>query len=199
MRIAAITLVALLLSAVNSFAITGLGIGVRGGYITGLDMGGIEDGVKLLDPNAEVDDQMTMVGAHLRVGTLPIIDFDIAAEYAWKNMELYDDYKLDFKILAVTATGFYKILPTPMITPYVGLGVGSYTLTYDIKTPAGSTPVFDPDKTTKFGYHGVIGAKIKPPMFPLGFFARYRYTYISTEDDATKFSTILVGATFSLP
>jgi len=193
--------VIVLIAASNSFALTGLGFGVRAGYVTGLDTGPIEDWARGLNADASVDDKMTMVGAHLNIGTLPMIDFDVAIEYAWKNFTLYQDFDLKISDLSINATGYYKILPTPLVTPYVGAGLGTHTLTYSLDYTGTATLIMpaDPEKATKLGYHGLAGVKLHPPMFPLEFFAQYRYTYINTDESATKYRTILIGATFNLP
>jgi opacity protein-like surface antigen len=191
---------AVLLTASNSYAITGLGFGIRAGYVMGMDLGPVDEFLGAALPTATTDDKMPMIGAHFKVGTLPIIDFDIALEYAWKDMDLGNDYGLKISDLSISATGIYKVMAAPMITPYVGLGVGSHKLSYTFEQPAGGIiTIPDPDDETKLGYHGMVGAKIHPPMFPLEFFARYRYTYISTSEKSTKYSTILAGATFNLP
>ncbi|MCP4631832.1 MAG: porin family protein [candidate division Zixibacteria bacterium] len=191
-------LIVLLVSS-NSYAITGLGFGVRGGYVMGLDLGPVDDFLGTAVPNAEADDKMPMIGAHIKVGTLPVIDFDIALEYAWKDMDLGNGYGLKIGDFSISATGIYKVMAGPMITPYVGVGAGSHKLSYTFDQPGGGFIIPGPDDETKLGYHGMVGAKIHPPMFPLEFFARYRYTIISTSDKSTKYSTIFAGATFNLP
>ncbi len=201
MRIFTLTVLSVILIAGSSFGITGLGFGVRGGYITGLNMGPVENWAGGLNFNASLEDKMTMIGGHIKVGTLPIIDFEIAAEYSWKNMDLGEGYKLKFSDFSLLATAIYnlKLVPTPMITPYFGAGIGTHKLVYSLDEPSGAIIPFPIDNVTKLGYHGILGAKVHPPLFPLEFFAQYRYTYINTTDKATKFSTILAGATFNLP
>jgi len=204
MRAVVLATLSVLLIAGNVFAITGLGFGVRAGYITGLDTGAVEDAINTFADasgfTAKMDDKMTMVGGHVKIGTLPMIDLEVAAEYAWKKMDLYSGYQFKISDFSISATGIYNIsfVPTPMITPYIGAGLGTHKLAYSIEKPGGSGLIVPAD-ATEMGYHGLLGAKIHPPMFPLEFFAQYRYTYISTEDVATKYSTILVGATINLP
>ncbi len=202
MRTFILTVLSILFIAGNSFAITGLGFGVRGGLVAGLDTGGIEEIVRESNPDATVDDNMTMIGGHVKIGTLPVLDFEVAAEYAWKKMDLYEGYKLKISDFSITATAIYnvKLVPAPMVTPYVGAGLGTHKLVYSIDKEEGFQDDIPLDEdATKMGYHGLLGVKIHPPMFPLEFFAQYRYTYISTDEEATKYSTILAGATFNLP
>jgi hypothetical protein len=200
MKYISLTTVVLLILSGNALAITGLGIGVRGGYVHGLDLGPIDEWTKSVIPDADTDDHMPMIGVHLKINTLPMLKLEAALEYAWKEMEIYMDSKLKVSNLGITGTAFYNIFPAPVITPYVGIGAGMYTMTYTYDQGADAPAVtFPVDNETKLGFHGVAGVRLHPPMFPLEFFARYRYTYISTKEEPTKYSTILAGATFNLP
>ena len=67
----------LFFTAGPSLALTGLGFGLRAGT------------TKLEDPNTDESlDAMTMFGGHVKVGTLPIVDFEGSLEYAQKKKNI---------------------------------------------------------------------------------------------------------------
>jgi opacity protein-like surface antigen len=152
------------------------------------------------------------LGAHLKIGTLPLIDLEISAEYAWKKKEniLYYPEELegaiplqvDMKVkdLSLNATAKYHF-SFPVVKPYVGAGVGIHRMLYQFS--AGDTSVIFPEDENKIGFHGVGGLSFKIPVFPLEVFAEGRFVYIKTEQKKldtkeTDFITILAGVTLNL-
>lgn len=187
----------LLFALVNSsFAITGLGFGIRGGIVAGLENDRLDDFIKGIDSTSALSKNMTMIGGHLKIGTLPIIDFELALEYAWKKKEITPDVDFTISDLGVIGSAKYH-LGLPVIKPYVGAGLGLHRMVYKLEGYGGSLVV--PDNESKLGYHGLAGVKIQPPMSPVEFFVEGRYTYITTENKSTKYSAIYAGGTFNLP
>ena len=71
----------------TSYALTGLGFGIRGGFASYKGELFDDDLMKLL-PDAKDLGGAPMFGAHIHIGTLPIIDLELAAEYYAKVISL---------------------------------------------------------------------------------------------------------------
>jgi opacity protein-like surface antigen len=181
---------------IQTFAITGLGIGVRGGLIQNYKNSNLDS----LPTQKDFLKNMSLVGVHLKIGTLRIIHLEASMEYAWKKKEiiLEDKIKADFTIndFSVNATAKY-IFSFPIIKPYAGAGVGLHRLVY--KVSKGSYSMYLPENQNRLGFHGVGGLLLKFPTVPFELFGEGRYTIIQTKDKATKYTTILAGLTFNLP
>ena len=195
-RIAVFAVVALLAFGVTSHAITGLGFGIRGGMVAGLQNSNLDDFIKTINPDSELSNNMTMIGGHLKIGTLPVIDFELALEYAWKKKEIASGIDFSISDLGVIGSAKYN-LDFPLIKPYVGAGLGLHKLVYKLDGYGGTLVI--PEKESKLGYHALAGVSIRPPLSPVEFFAEGRYTYITTEGKSTRYSTIYAGGTFNLP
>jgi len=195
-RITVLAAILFLIPATTSYAITGLGFGIRGGIVAGLENDRLDDLIKGIDSTSALSKNMTMIGGHLKIGTLPIIDFELALEYAWKKKEITSDVDFTISDLGVIGSAKYH-LGFPVIKPYVGAGLGLHRMVYKLEGYGGSLVV--PDNESKLGYHGLAGVKIQPPMSPVEFFVEGRYTYITTENKSTKYSAIYAGGTFNLP
>jgi len=195
-RITVLAAILFLIPATTSYAITGLGFGIRGGMVAGLENDNLDSFIKTIDPNSSLSKNMTMIGGHLKIGTLPVIDFELALEYAWKKKEITPEIDFTISDLGIIGSAKYHF-GFPLIKPYVGAGLGLHRLVYKFEGYGGSLVV--PDNESKLGYHGLAGVKIQPPMSPVEFFAEGRYTYISTENKSTKYSAIYAGGTFNLP
>ena len=114
----------------TSYAITGLGLGVRGGIIQNYQNPGLDAFSSSLSL-----ERMPFLGAHLKIGTMPLVDVEISAEYAWKKKEILvsigiADLKGDFTVsdISLNATGKYHFLSIPVFKPYVGAGAGFHRL-----------------------------------------------------------------------
>lgn len=189
--------------SVETSAITGLGMGIRGGLIQNYK----NPNLNSLTPQKDFLKEMSLVGVHLKIGTLRIIHLEASLEYAWKKKQIIvegvEDYvgnkvKADFTIndLSLNATAKY-IFSVPVVKPYAGVGAGLHRLVYKISE--GSYSIYLPENQNRLGFHGVGGLLLKFPMFPFEFFGEGRYTVVQSKDKATKYTTILAGLTFNLP
>jgi hypothetical protein len=181
---------------IQTFAITGLGIGIRGGLIQNYKNSNLDS----LPTPKDFLKNMSLVGVHLEIGTLRIIHLEASMEYAWKKKEilLEDKIKADFTIndFSLNATAKY-IFSFPIIKPYAGAGAGLHRLVY--KVSKGNYSVYLPENQNRLGFHGVAGLLLKFPAVPFELFGEGRYTIIQTKEKATIYTTILAGLTFNLP
>ena len=179
--------------------ITGLGFGVHGGIVSGYNNETLEQSVKDAFQNFtdfSLSKEMTGIGAHVKVGTLRVIDLDGSLDYAWKKQNVYQDYDLTYSIFSAAAS-VRKSIPIGILGPYVGAGVGFYRSAYSISN--GSVTVVLPSNETKVGYHVKGGLEFNIPVFPLTPFAEFKYNQIQTSGEATKFYQVFAGLTFDLP
>jgi len=184
----------------QTFAVTGLGIGIRGGVIQNYK----NPTLNSLPTQKDFLKSMSLVGVHLKIGTMRIIHLEASIEYAWKKkpvtLEGPSDAKIkaDFTIndFSLNATAKY-IFSFPIIKPYAGAGAGLHRLVYKISE--GGYSGYLPENQNRLGFHGVGGLLLKFPTVPFELFGEGRYTIIQTKDKATKYTTILAGLTFNLP
>jgi opacity protein-like surface antigen len=186
-----------LFTASQTWAITGLGIGVRGGVIQGYKC----DNLNSL-PTGKKDwlQDMPMIGAHLKVGTLRVIQLEASLEYAWKeqNLTLPGSVRAKFSINDLSVNGTVKyMLSLPAIKPYVGAGAGIHRLAYGISNHEFS--VYIPEDQSKLGLHVVGGVLLSVPVVPLELMAEARYTRVQTAEASTRYATFLAGLTYKLP
>lgn len=181
---------------IQAFAITGLGIGIRGGLIQNYK----NPNLNSLTTQKDFLKSMPLAGVHLKIGTLRIIHLEASLEYGWKKKEIVVNDKvkanLSVKDLSLNATAKY-IFSVPVVKPYAGAGAGIHRLVYEISKDEFS--VLLPDDQNRLGFHGVGGLLLKFPLFPFELFAEGRYTIIRTEGRTTKYTTILAGLTYDLP
>lgn len=207
--------VCLLVGATSSEAITGLGFGVRGG------LGGY--GGDVFKESGDVGSSI-LYGGHIKVGTLPIVDFYLNVEYFAKD-EFYTkrytkekdgfDYEasVDFRDFSVSLDGKVNLysFPASPVSIYIGGGVGSHILNTDLATdipedaPTTVKAAFElfRDKG-KFDIHGLLGAKVNPPVVPLEFFVEGRYAFVMSENEEKyqenlNAMSVVAGVTFNLP
>jgi len=187
----------LVLLASQVYAVTGVGIGVRGGFVSNYTNPGLKDSPLGLDLK-----QMPMLGGHVVLGFLPVIDLEGSAEMAWKKKSFtYGSSSGDLTLrdFSLNVTAKYKFNMMPVIKPYIGAGLGWHWLSYSFSLSSGGT-VEVPVDENRLGYHGVAGVALKLPALPLEFFAEGRYTHIMTKQEkfdtkATHYTTILGGVT----
>jgi opacity protein-like surface antigen len=202
MKKTVILLGVLMLCASPVYAISGVGVGVRGGFVQNYDNPGLDESSLPVDLK-----EMPMLGAHVVFGFIPIIDLEGSAEMAWKKKEFLfesgvDTIEADFTVrdFSLNVTAKYKIDLMPVIKPYIGAGLGWHWLTYSTSLDEG--PSFSlPVDENRLGYHGVGGVSLKFPAVPFELFAEYRYTHIMTKQEeldtkGTNYSTVLGGITF---
>jgi opacity protein-like surface antigen len=183
----------------SAWGLTGLGLGIRGGMLQNYKNDNLDT---ILAMDQDWLKEMPMVGVHLKIGTLRVLHFEVSAEYAWKKKEIRlaldeDTVKTDFSIRHISLNGSAKyIFSVPVVKPYIGGGVGIHNLVYEISYKDYSLPV--PDQS-KMGFHALGGVFISTPAFPLEFLVEARYTSIQTENEPTRYTTILAGLTFKFP
>jgi hypothetical protein len=186
-----------LLFGSETWGITGLGIGVRGGIMQNYK----NDNLNLI-PAQDGDwlSEMPVIGVHLKIGTLRVIHLEASIEYAWKEKEIVLDdlVRTEFSINDLSLNGTAKyVFSSPVLKPYLGAGVGIHKLVYGISNEAYS--VYLPEDQSRMGFHGVGGFFISFPAFPVELLAEARYTNIQTEGKSTRYTTILAGLTYKFP
>jgi hypothetical protein len=188
----------------TSYGITGLGIGVRGGIIQNYQNPGLD-----AFPSSLSLDRMPFLGVHLKIGTMPLVDLELSAEYAWKKKEVLvsmgiADLKGDFTLsdFSLNATGKYHFLSIPVFKPYVGAGAGFHRLIYKLDIEGMVQPIIIPENESRLGLHAVAGVSLKSAVLPFDVFAEWKYTHIKTRQEAwdtssTNYSSILGGVTMN--
>ena len=188
----------------TSYAITGLGIGVRGGIIQNYNNPGLD-----AFPSSLSLDKMPALGAHFKIGTLPLVDLEISAEYAWKKKEVLvfigiDSLKGDFTVsdFSLNATGKYHLLSIPVFRPYVGAGAGFHRLIYKLDIEGLGEQIIIPENESRLGLHAVAGIALKSAVLPFEVFAELRYTHIKTRQEkwdtsSSHYSSIMGGITMN--
>jgi opacity protein-like surface antigen len=187
----------LVLFASPVYAITGVGIGVRGGLVQNYDNPGIDESPIGLDLK-----EMPMLGGHVVIGFIPLLEVEGSAEMAWKKKEFtYGTIKAEFTVrdFSLNVTAKYKFNLVPAVKPYIGAGLGWHWLGYSVS--GDGMAVTTPLDENRLGYHGVAGISLRIPALPFELFGEYRYTHIMTKQgeldtEGTNFSTILGGITF---
>lgn len=176
--------------------------------------GGIELGIKsgLIENYKQADlqmaayhlDQLSLIGGQVYISQLPMVDVIISGDYSWRERTyIIVEQNLKFKLrdLAVTATVVYP-LNLGMATIYAGGGIGSHSLSYEYVKPLSlslaDNGVTIPEASTYFGYHGLIGAKIEVPAFPVGFFMEARKNQINAPGDDITFNSWAGGIFITL-
>lgn len=185
--------------------ITGLGFGLRGGIIPSLD-----------DPNTEESiGNLPFIGAHLKIGTFPIIDFEADVSYAKKSyrpkigIEVHGmdttvaPVETDYHDLSLTASAKYGLpLSLVMAKPYIGGGIGVHLLGSTLDILEGQdirSEEIKPDfSSTKNSFHLLAGLKFHIPMIPFDLFAEGRHTVVLT-NPKTKYNSLYAGFTLNLP
>jgi hypothetical protein len=191
-----------LLFCCPTWGITGLGIGIKGGVIQNYKNDNLNS---ILSQDQDWLKEMPLVGVHLKIGTLRIIHLEASVEYAWKKKEIVLEdpisknlVRADFSINDLSLNGTAKYMFSfPVLKPYLGVGVGIHRLAYGISNDDCSVVL--PDDKSRMGFHGVGGFVLSLPAFPLELLAEVRYTSIQTENEPTRYTTILAGVTFNLP
>lgn len=184
------------LFATPAFAVTGISFGIKGGLVTSYEQPGF-----VLPENDP--DQMTLAGVQVRVSTLPMVDFILTGEYAWKTEQytvLTQPFELKRRDLLFTASVIYPLKLTP-ISPYLGGGIGSHSLGYDYVEPLSwsldANGFGIPENTTRTGYHLIGGLDLKIPAFPFSINAEFRMNWINTPGELTKYNSLAAGLNFS--
>jgi hypothetical protein len=186
--------------------LTGIGIGIHGGIISGYDNPILENTlveqfaalpIPILD--LDIPDKMTNIGMHVDIGTLRIIEFDGSLDYAWNKHDLAPGVELTFSDISLSGS-VKKSFPMAVLKPYAGLGIGIHALAYSLEVTGLPGVLFtDPENETKIGYHFKVGLALNLPVFPLTPFGEWKYNIIQTSDESTKFNSINIGISLNLP
>jgi hypothetical protein len=195
----------------TSYAITGLGIGVRGGIIQNYQNPGLEafsSSLEAFSSSLSLE-RMPFLGAHLKIGTLPLVDLELSAEYAWKKKDVLisigiADLKGDFTVsdFSLNATGKYHFLSIPVFKPYVGAGAGFHRLIYRLDIEGMLEPIIVPENESRLGLHAVAGIALNSAVLPFEVFVEIKYTHIKTRQEewdtsSSHYSSILGGITMN--
>ncbi len=191
--VSAAAIVALLMPAVAGAQ---TGFGVRAGSFT------------LNGDNIDMDAEATY-GVHLSLGFLPVLKFQLGAEYTSGTADydfggIYTLTNEDYKGVSVFADVRYPIKLIPMfpIRPVVGGGINMNALSYFDESQVRAiidgalSGDQDPDSFTNFGYHFMAGLMFDPPVLPFTIIIEYRYQSISLEDETISSTGFLAGVTF---
>jgi len=198
MKKAVCLLVFLLIAAGSANALSGLEIGIKGGIVDNYRQSGLTVG------NYDIN-RLSLIGGEVYFSKLPMIDIILSGEYSWRN-ETYSfagqDFEFKMRDFAVTASIVYP-LKIAFATPYLGGGIGTHSLSYEYIKPLSlslaDNGVAIPETSTFFGYHGIVGAKINFPAFPLGFFVEGRFNRINAPGEDISFNSYTGGIFLALP
>ncbi len=190
----------LLLSS-GAYALTGLGLGARGGIYTTYNNDDLEfEGYEVIDV-----DQLSMIGGHFKISTLPIFTFELVGEYSWKSEDfeiqaggVNRTVSVEVRDFMIGVNAKYEF-GTPVFTPYIGGGLATHQLSYEVALNIpGVDNLVVPDDGPQFGMHALAGVKLGLPASPIEFFVEGRAGRISGDDGSTTFTMIYGGVTLSL-
>jgi len=191
-------LVCLFIASGSAGAISGIEIGLKTGIIDNYSQSQLSLGGNDIN-------RLNMVGGQISFSRLPMIDVIVAGDYSWSNQNYnIAGYDLDFKLrdFAVTASAVYPV-NLPVVSPYIGGGIGTHSLSYEYIRPLSlslaDNGVEIPETSTYFGYHGLLGAKVNIPAFPLGLFMEARFNRVNSPGDDISFSSYSGGIFLALP
>jgi opacity protein-like surface antigen len=191
--------VTMVLAGSRAFAgLSGLGLGVHGGLISGYDNQVLEDSILSQFASFDMSDNMTDIGAHLKIGTFRVVEFDLNLDYAWKKQEIVSGIDLRFSDFSIAAS-VRKSIALAAFKPYIGVGVGQHWMAYSLEIGDQIVGVVLPENESKIGYHFKVGVDLDFPVFPLTPYGEWKYNTIQTTGESTKYSVLSVGITLDLP
>jgi len=190
--LAAIALI-IVIDPVSTFALTGISVGAKVGSATYKG--------EVLPASDDVGTGL-LYGAIIEVGTLPILDFEFHANYFKKDFTYSYDVPgygpvsqefefTDFNVLALVKKNINPIPASPLGL-YVGGGLGWHVLNTDvagalvsgqITVQQAQDPAFLVQNTGKLSAHGMLGAKLKFPVFPLAIYGEGRFGTIFADQN----------------
>jgi len=188
---------------IPAYGILGLGIGLHGGTTSGYEykvLDGIVDEIATelqLGDITEFDSQLTVIGGHLKLATIPFIDFSGFVDYAWTSKDIGPDVKFKLHDLSIGISA-KKLFGVAIVKPYIGAGGALHALAYSIETDLinATFPVPD-EKQSKFGMHFIGGVELDFPVFPLTPYLEGQYNIITTDEESTKYVMINGGLTMN--
>src|SRR3990172_2092199 len=102
-KITLLVVLSLALMVHSALALKSVGIGIRGGYVSGYD------NPDLLTYSGAID-KLQMLGAHAQIGFLPVLDVDVSGEYAWQSEKNFmPGVDLTYGDLSVNGTVTYGL------------------------------------------------------------------------------------------
>ena len=185
-----VALIAIVALALPAGALAQTGFGVRAGSFTPSG-----DHLEM--------EAATAFGAHLALGFIPVLKFQIGLEYLSGTADY--DYGVagtladqDFRNLAIFADVRYPITLMPMfpIKPIIGGGLNANLMTYLDEDTFAAGPNPSPEDLTRMGYHLMAGLMFKAPVLPFTVTAEYRMHYIPVTDGTVSSNGVLLGLTF---
>ncbi len=191
-----VSILILLCLASQANAVTGLGLGAKGGVVTDYD-----------NPNVKLSDfkfkNLKFFGGFVEFRRSSVA-LELGAEYYWDSQMLLildEEREVKAKDFFVGITG--KVyFPFPLIKPFVGLGIASHKFTFEYNGPLGqfeNVTLVVPDDKAYFGYHLVVGARLAVTVIPFDVFVEGKIGKVNTDPDSTKFKIISFGLIFKLP
>lgn len=187
-----------LLVSSQAFGVTGMGLGVRAGVVANYDNPDLS-----FEEAWQMDiDQLSMIGGHFRIASLPVFTYEVIAEYNWHKK----DYPVRGTTVSVKVRDFMLglnlkyMLRIPVVTPYIGGGIASHQMTYEFEPSLGSVigDAIIPDDGPRFGVHGLAGVTLGFPTSPIEFFVEGRMGKISGDKESTTYSAVYGGVTLKL-
>jgi hypothetical protein len=170
------------------YALTGISLGVKGGLVSGVDLGSAEYVADI--------DKMTLVGGQFKITTIPYVDFIGTVEYSWGDAELFGGVgKLKFHDLSLNGSVVYPV-KLKIINPYVGLGIGTHANAYSLESAVGTVGI--PDDKSYFGYHFLSGFDLSLPALPISFTGELRYNWIKSEPEKSRNLQLTAGVNWKL-
>jgi opacity protein-like surface antigen len=197
LRTAIVALAVLLTASSANAGMSGLGLGVHGGIVSGYDNPGLSEGVGD-SLGIDVSGKMTDLGVHLKIGTFRVVEFDLNLDYAWKKQDMGLGIDLRFSDFSITGS-VRKSLTLAAIKPYVGVGGGMHWMAYSLEYGGQVIGVALPEDESRIGYHFKAGVDLDIPLFPLTPYGEWKYNIIQTTGESTKYSSLMVGITLDLP
>lgn len=149
---------------------------------------GIRGGIESVN---DLNDNLTHVGVDFRFG-VTMVELIISGEYSFKKYDAFGG-ELTLHHFAGSGSLVYPF-KLPVITPYVGGGVGSHTFLWKYNEAASIDDITD----TKIGYHFIAGIRLGAPTMPIKLYGEYRHYWIKFEDETLKTYTLSGGILFGI-
>lgn len=196
-----LTLFLILVMSPASFGLSGIGIGARAGVV-----GNYDNPDLVFEQAKDIDvNNLAMFGGHIRISSLPVFTYELAAEYSWRQEDytvLGKGISLKVRDFMVSANVKY-LIEIPVLTPYFGGGIATHQMTYEFDPPLGSivgdVGLVIPSGGPKFGIHGLAGVAFGLPTSPIELFVEGRIGKITGDEESTNYSAVYGGVTLKFP
>lgn len=199
--------IAFILLIPHAYGVTGVGFGVHAGRLNNYKYDLLSDSLSRAASvfgwgKSEFENDLTMIGAHIDIATLRVIEIFGYIDYAWKKTVLAPGF--DFRLSDFSyGMGIKKSLLPSVMKPYIGAGVGIHQTAYSFESAMSPTDrailvAIIPDNQANIGYYLNGGIELNFPLFPFKPYGEYKYNWITTRENLTKFGTISIGVTLKL-